>query len=153
MIRRNFRKFIRLLTFRWIEDFAEDMRAWKYLCKIIGKSDFCLGRIDGKNWMIDLSRVTIAKQDIKFNAGSGTGGSNPTPPPSNQNNGSNQSSSTITSLVSTVSNVINRPSLSSLLTIDCGPGSYKDISNSSAPCVLYSDYRDWDKDIKKRQYI
>ena len=53
-----------LLTVRWIEDFAEDIKAWRYFCEIIGKSDFCLGRIEGKNWTIDLSWAIESSEHV-----------------------------------------------------------------------------------------
>jgi site-specific DNA recombinase len=44
-----------LLTLRFIDEFAEDIRAWRYFCEIIGRSEFCLGKIEGKDWTIDLT--------------------------------------------------------------------------------------------------
>ena len=71
-----------LLTLRWIEDFAEDMRAWKYFCEIIGKSDFCLGRIEGKSWTIDLSWAIESSEHVaKILEGGFSGGKHPAPPP------------------------------------------------------------------------
>jgi hypothetical protein len=39
---------------RWQQDFQQDIRAWRYFCEIIGNSDFCLGKVAGKDWTIDL---------------------------------------------------------------------------------------------------
>jgi hypothetical protein len=71
-----------LLTVRWIEDFAEDIRAWRYYCEIIGSSDFCLGRIEGKNWTIDLSWAIESSEHVaKILEGGFSGGKHPAPPP------------------------------------------------------------------------
>jgi len=70
-----------LLTARWIEDFAEDVRAWKYFCQIIGKSDFCLGKIDGKGWTIDLTWAIHSSDRVaKILEGGFSGGNHPPKP-------------------------------------------------------------------------
>jgi hypothetical protein len=45
----------KLLTRCWLEEFAEDIQAWRYFCQIIGRSEFCLGKKEGKDWTIDLT--------------------------------------------------------------------------------------------------
>jgi hypothetical protein len=72
-----------LLTERWIDDFAEDIRAWRYFCEIIGKSDFCLGKIEGKDWTIDLTWATQSSDRVaKILEGGFSGGKHPPKPPS-----------------------------------------------------------------------
>lgn len=71
-----------LLTCRWLEDFAEDIRAWRYYCEIIGSSDFCLGKLDGKDWTIDLTWAIASSDHVaKILEGGFSGGKHPTPPP------------------------------------------------------------------------
>ncbi len=71
-----------LLTVRWIEDFAEDIRAWRYYCEIIGSSDFCLGRIEGKSWTIDLSWAVESSEHVaKILEGGFSAGKHPAPLP------------------------------------------------------------------------
>src|SRR5690606_29735969 len=71
-----------LLTCRWIEDFAEDIRAWKYYCEIIGNSDFCLGKLEGKDWTIDLTWAIESSDHVaKILEGGFSGGKHPSPPP------------------------------------------------------------------------
>lgn len=72
-----------LLTARWIDDFSEDIRAWRYFCEIIGKSDFCLGKIEGKDWTIDLTWATQSSDRVaKILEGGFSGGKHPPKPPS-----------------------------------------------------------------------
>jgi hypothetical protein len=72
-----------LLTARWIDDFSEDIRAWRYFCEIIGTSDFCLGKIDGKDWTIDLTWATQSSDRVaKILEGGFSGGKHPPKPPS-----------------------------------------------------------------------
>lgn len=71
-----------LLTHRWIDDFAEDIRAWRYFCEIIGNSDFCLGKIEGKDWTIDLTWATQSSDRVaKILEGGFSGGNHPPKPP------------------------------------------------------------------------
>ena len=44
-----------LMTRCWLEQFNEDIQAWRYFCQIIGRSEFCLGKKEGKDWTIDLT--------------------------------------------------------------------------------------------------
>ena len=70
------------MTLRWLEDFQQDMRAWKYYCQIIGASDFCLGRIEGKSWTIDLSWAVESSDHVaKILEGGFSGGKHPLKPP------------------------------------------------------------------------
>lgn len=72
-----------LLTARWIDDFSEDIHAWRYFCEIIGKSDFCLGKIEGKDWTIDLTWATQSSDRVaKILEGGFSGGKHPPKPPS-----------------------------------------------------------------------
>lgn len=72
-----------LLTARWIDDFAEDIRAWRYFCEIIGKSDFCLGKVEGKKWVIDLTwAIQSSDRVAKILEGGFSGGAHPSKPPS-----------------------------------------------------------------------
>ncbi|MDX2094662.1 MAG: DnaA N-terminal domain-containing protein [Alphaproteobacteria bacterium] len=67
---------------RWLEDFHQDMRAWRYYCEIIGASDFCLGRIPGKGWTIDLSWAVESSDHVaKILEGGFSGGNHPARPP------------------------------------------------------------------------
>ncbi len=72
-----------LLAARWVDEFAEDIRAWRYFCEIIGKSDFCLGKIEGKDWTIDLTWATQSSDRVaKILEGGFSGGKHPSKPPS-----------------------------------------------------------------------
>ena len=72
-----------LLTARWIDEFAEDIRAWRYFCEIIGRSEFCLGKIEGKDWTIDLTwAVQSSDRVAKILEGGFSGGKHPSKPPS-----------------------------------------------------------------------
>lgn len=67
-----------LLCKRWKEDFHQDVRAWRYYCEIIGNSDFCLGKIEGKSWTIDLSWAIESSEHIaKVLEGGFSGGNHP----------------------------------------------------------------------------
>lgn len=71
-----------LLTARWIDEFAEDIRAWRYFCEIIGKSEFCLGKIEGKDWTIDLTwAIQSSDRVAKILEGGFSGGKHPPKPP------------------------------------------------------------------------
>jgi hypothetical protein len=66
---------------RWSEDFGQDIRAWKHYCEIIGGSDFCLGRIKGKGWTIDLSWAIESSEHVaKILEGGFSGGNHPSKP-------------------------------------------------------------------------
>jgi len=70
------------MTQRWLDDFQQDMRAWHYYCQIIGASDFCLGRIAGKGWTIDLSWAIESSEHVaKILEGGFSGGNHPPRPP------------------------------------------------------------------------
>ena len=70
-----------LLTIRWLEDFQQDIRAWKYYCEIIGKSDFCLGKLEGKGWTIDLTWAISSSEHVaKILEGGFSGGKHPSKP-------------------------------------------------------------------------
>ena len=70
------------MTLRWLEDFQQDMRAWKYYCQVIGASDFCLGKIEGKGWTIDLSWAVESSDHVaKILEGGFSGGNHPPKPP------------------------------------------------------------------------
>jgi len=70
------------MTLRWQEDFQQDMRAWKYYCQVIGASDFCLGKIEGKGWTIDLSWAVESSDHVaKILEGGFSGGNHPPKPP------------------------------------------------------------------------
>lgn len=72
-----------LLAARWGDEFAEDIRAWRYFCEIIGKSDFCLGKIEGKDWTIDLTwAIQSSDRVAKILEGGFSGGKHPSRPPS-----------------------------------------------------------------------
>lgn len=72
-----------LLTLRWIDEFAEDIRAWRYFCEIIGRSEFCLGKIEGKDWTIDLTwAIQSSDRVAKILEGGFSGGKHPPKPPS-----------------------------------------------------------------------
>ncbi len=67
---------------RWVEDFKEDIRAWQYYCEVISASDFCMGRIKGKNWTIDLGwAVESSEHVVKILEGGFSGGKHPVPMP------------------------------------------------------------------------
>jgi hypothetical protein len=67
---------------RWLEDFQQDMRAWKHYCEIIGASEFCLGKIAGKGWTIDLSWAVESSDHVaKILEGGFSGGNHPPKPP------------------------------------------------------------------------
>ena len=53
-----------LMTCRWLNDFQQDIRAWEYYCEVIGQSDFCLGKIEGKGWTIDLTWAVDSSEHI-----------------------------------------------------------------------------------------
>lgn len=66
---------------RWQDDFQQDMRAWKHYCEIISTSDFCLGKIAGKSWTIDLSWAVESSEHVaKILEGGFSGGNHPTKP-------------------------------------------------------------------------
>ncbi|MCH2548252.1 MAG: hypothetical protein MK052_11685 [Alphaproteobacteria bacterium] len=72
-----------LLTLRWIDEFAEDIRAWRYFCEIIGRSEFCLGKIEGKDWTIDLTwAIQSSDRVAKILEGGFSGGKHPAKAPS-----------------------------------------------------------------------
>ena len=72
-----------LLAARWLDEFAEDIRAWRYFCEIIGKSDFCLGKIECKDWTIDLTwAIQSSDRVAKILEGGFSGGKHPSRPPS-----------------------------------------------------------------------
>jgi hypothetical protein len=74
-----------LLNLRWVDEFAEDIRAWRYFCEIIGASDFCLGRLEGKDWTIDLTwAIQSADRVAKILEGGFSGGKHPSKPSSCQ---------------------------------------------------------------------
>jgi hypothetical protein len=67
---------------RWQQDFQQDMRSWRYFCDIISRSDFCLGKLEGKGWTIDLSWAVASSDHVaKIMEGGFSGGKHPTPPP------------------------------------------------------------------------
>jgi hypothetical protein len=67
-----------LLCKRWKEDFQQDLKAWQYYCEIIGNSEFCLGRLEGKDWTIDLSWAVKSSENIaKILEGGFSGGKHP----------------------------------------------------------------------------
>lgn len=71
-----------LLGKRWAEDFQQDIRAWRYYCQVIGSRDFCLGKIEGKDWTIDLSWAIASSDHIaKVLEGGFSGGKHPPKPP------------------------------------------------------------------------
>ena len=66
---------------RWLDDFQQDMRAWKHYCEIIGASEFCLGKIPGKGWTIDLSWAVESSDHVaKILEGGFSGGRHPSKP-------------------------------------------------------------------------
>jgi hypothetical protein len=69
------------MTICWLEDFQQDMRAWQYFCEVIAASDFCLGKIEGKSWTIDLSWATKSSEHVaKILEGGFSGGKHPKKP-------------------------------------------------------------------------
>jgi hypothetical protein len=71
-----------LLCKRWQEDFQKDLRAWQYYCEVISSSEFCLGKIDGKGWTIDLSWAIKSSEHVaKILEGGFSGGKHPAKPP------------------------------------------------------------------------
>ena len=67
-----------LLCKRWEEDFQQDFRAWQYYCEVIGSSDFCLGKIEGKGWTIDLTWAIQSSEHVaKILEGGFSGGKHP----------------------------------------------------------------------------
>lgn len=71
-----------LLTVRWIEDFQQDIKAWRYYCEVISNSDFCMGKIDGKDWTIDLTWAISSSDHVaKILEGGFSGGKHPHKPP------------------------------------------------------------------------
>ena len=72
-----------LLAARWIDEFAEDIRAWRYFYEIIGRSEFCLGKLEGKDWTIDLTwAIQSSDRVAKILEGGFSGGKHPPKPPS-----------------------------------------------------------------------
>jgi hypothetical protein len=70
------------MTRLWLENFHQDMRAWRYYCEVIGASDFCLGKLEGKGWTIDLSWAIESSEHVaKILEGGFSGGKHPAPPP------------------------------------------------------------------------
>ena len=70
------------MTERWLDDFQQDMRAWRYYCEIIGASEFCLGKIPGKNWTITLGWAVESSEHVaKILEGGFSGGNHPPKPP------------------------------------------------------------------------
>ncbi len=74
-----------LLGKRWAEDFHQDIRAWRYYCEIIGASQFCLGKREGKEgkaWTIDLSWAIASSDNVaRIMEGGFSGGNHPRKPP------------------------------------------------------------------------
>ena len=70
---------------RWQEDFQQDIRAWRYYCEIIGASNFCLGKREGregKAWTIDLSWAVASSDHVaRIMEGGFSGGNHPPKPP------------------------------------------------------------------------
>ena len=70
---------------RWLEDFRQDMRAWRYYCEIIGASNFCLGKREGKEgkaWTIDLSWAIASSDNVaRIMEGGFSGGNHPSKAP------------------------------------------------------------------------
>jgi hypothetical protein len=66
---------------RWLGDFQQDMRAWRYYCEIIGASNFCLGKREGKEgkaWTIDLSWAIASSDNVaRIMEGGFSGGNHP----------------------------------------------------------------------------
>ncbi len=67
---------------RWRQDFQQDIRAWRYFCEVIGNSDFCLGKVAGKDWTIDLGWAVESSEHVaKILEGGFSGGNHPPKPP------------------------------------------------------------------------
>ncbi len=67
---------------RWRQDFQQDIRAWRYFCEVIGSSDFCLGKVAGKDWTIDLGWAVESSEHVaKILEGGFSGGNHPPKPP------------------------------------------------------------------------
>ena len=67
---------------RWEQDFQRDVRAWRYFCEVIAASDFCMGKIEGKHWTIDLGWATDSSEHVaKVLEGGFSGGKHPPKPP------------------------------------------------------------------------
>lgn len=67
---------------RWEQDFQRDIRAWRYFCEVIAASDFCMGRIEGKHWTIDIGWATDSSEHVaKVLEGAFSGGKHPPKPP------------------------------------------------------------------------
>ena len=71
---------------RWDSDFRQDMKAWRYYCEIIGASNFCLGKRDGKEggkaWTINLSWAVASSDNVaRIMEGGFSGGNHPAKPP------------------------------------------------------------------------
>lgn len=72
-----------LMTCRWLDDFQQDIRAWEYYCEVIGKSNFCLGKLEDKGWTIDLTWATESSEQVaKILEGGFSDGNHPSKPPS-----------------------------------------------------------------------
>lgn len=73
-----------LLAKRWLEDFNQDIRAWRYYCEIIANSQFCLGKREGKEgkaWTIDFSWAIASPDNVaRIMEGGFSGGSHPPKP-------------------------------------------------------------------------
>lgn len=67
---------------RWFDDFQQDIRAWQYFCEIIGRSEFLLGKIEGKDWTVDLTWAVESQEHVaKVFEGGFSGGKHPPKPP------------------------------------------------------------------------
>ncbi len=67
---------------RWQQDFQQDIRAWRYFCEVIGNSEFCLGKVAGKDWTIDLGWAVESSDHVaKILEGGFSGRSHPPKPP------------------------------------------------------------------------
>jgi hypothetical protein len=67
---------------RWRQDFQQDIRAWRYFCEVVGSSDFCLGKVAGKDWTIDLGWAVESSEHVaKILEGGFSGGNHPPKPP------------------------------------------------------------------------
>lgn len=74
-----------LLAKRWLEDFNQDIRAWRYYCEIIASSQFCLGKREGKEgkaWTINFSWAIASPDNVaRIMEGGFSGASHPPKPP------------------------------------------------------------------------
>lgn len=69
----------KLLEKRLHSNFAGDVERWKNFCDIIAGSDFYLGKIEGKNWHIDLTwAIEFSERVVKI-LGSNASDNNPLP--------------------------------------------------------------------------